>query len=50
MYLQNLHTHTSFCDGAHFPEEIILTALEKGFSSIGMRCWAIIPKHTKKRC
>lgn len=35
MYLQNLHTHTSFCDGAHSPEELVLTALDKGFSSIG---------------
>ena len=35
MNLQNLHTHTAFCDGADMPEEIIKTALEKGFDSIG---------------
>ncbi len=35
MNLQNLHTHTCYCDGADTPEEIILTAIEKGFSSIG---------------
>lgn len=35
MYLQNLHTHTTFCDGADTPEEMILTAIEKGFDSLG---------------
>lgn len=31
----NLHTHTSFCDGKNTPEEMVLSAIEKGFSSIG---------------
>ncbi len=35
MNMQNLHTHTIYCDGADTPEAIILAALEKGFSSIG---------------
>lgn len=35
MNLQNLHTHTCYCDGADTPEEIILTAIDKGFSAIG---------------
>lgn len=34
-YLQNLHTHTCYCDGKDTPEEIVLTALDKGFGSIG---------------
>lgn len=33
--LANYHTHTSFCDGKNTPEEIILFAIEKGFTSIG---------------
>ncbi len=33
--LCNLHTHTSFCDGANTPEEIVASAIEKGFSSLG---------------
>ena len=33
--IQNLHTHTIYCDGADTPEEMIQFALEKGFSSIG---------------
>ncbi len=33
--IQNLHTHTSYCDGKNTPEEMILKAIERGFSSIG---------------
>ncbi len=33
--LQNLHTHTCYDDGADTPEEVILTAIDKGFTSIG---------------
>lgn len=33
--LQNLHTHTCYCDGKDSPEEIVLTAIDKGFASIG---------------
>lgn len=33
--LSNLHTHTIFCDGKNTPEEVVLAAIEKGFSSIG---------------
>ncbi len=33
--LQNLHTHAVYCDGKDTPEELIGTAIEKGFSSIG---------------
>ena len=35
MYLQNLHTHTRYCDGADTPREIVEQAIEKGFESIG---------------
>lgn len=34
-YLQNLHTHTTYCDGKHTPREIVEIAIEKGFESIG---------------
>ena len=33
--LQNLHTHTTYCDGRDTPEEMILHALDKGFGSVG---------------
>ncbi len=33
--LQNLHTHSTFCDGKDAPEEMVCAAIEKGFSSIG---------------
>ena len=35
IYKQNLHTHSTYCDGKDGLEEIILSALEKGFESIG---------------
>ena len=33
--LTNYHIHTNFCDGKDLAEEIVLTALEKGFDAIG---------------
>ncbi len=35
MTKQNLHTHTTFCDGKNSPREMIETAIRKGFSSLG---------------
>ena len=34
-YLQNLHTHTSYCDGIDTSEQMVIAAIEKGFDSIG---------------
>lgn len=34
-HLQNLHTHTTYCDGINTPEQVILTAIDKGFGAIG---------------
>lgn len=34
-YLQNLHTHSTYCDGADKPEEMIIAAIEKNFDSLG---------------
>ena len=31
----DLHMHTTFCDGKNTPEEIVLYAIDKGFSAIG---------------
>ena len=33
--LANYHTHTTFCDGKSTVEEVVLSALEKGFAVIG---------------
>jgi len=33
--LSNLHTHTTFCDGNDTSEAVVLSAIEKGFASIG---------------
>ncbi len=32
---QNLHTHTTWCDGIDTPEEMVQIALEKGFTGLG---------------
>lgn len=34
-YLQNLHTHTTYCDGVDTPEQMIIAAIDKGFGGIG---------------
>ena len=33
--LQNLHTHTKYCDGRDTPVEMAERAIELGFSSLG---------------
>lgn len=33
--LTNYHTHTNLCDGKNTAEEMVLSAIEKGFSAIG---------------
>lgn len=35
MILQNLHTHTTFCDGKNTPEEMVLGAIRAGCTSLG---------------
>ena len=34
-HLQNLHTHSTYCDGKDTPEDMIALAIGKGFSSLG---------------
>ena len=33
--LTNYHTHSTYCDGKSAPEEVVLSALNKGFAAIG---------------
>ena len=35
MILQDLHTHTTYCDGKNTPEEMVKAAIEKGLVRIG---------------
>lgn len=35
MITTNFHTHTIFCDGKNTPEEMVITAMEKGFTALG---------------
>lgn len=39
--LQNLHTHTTFCDGRDTPEDTVKEAIKRGFDSIGFSAHAI---------
>ena len=41
--LVNLHTHTTFSDGANTPEEYIKAALDAGFSGLGFSDHAYVP-------
>ena len=34
-YTENFHTHTLFCDGKNTPEEMVKSAIEKGFTALG---------------
>ena len=42
-YLQNLHTHSTFCDGKDTPEEMVLEAIKGGFDSLGFSSHSYIP-------
>lgn len=35
MITANFHTHTLFCDGRDTPEELVIAAIEKGFTALG---------------
>ena len=41
--LQNLHQHTTFCDGKDTPEEVVLEAIAKGFGAIGFSGHCYMP-------
>ena len=36
MITKDLHMHTCYCDGARAPEEMILSAIEKGLNTVGI--------------
>ena len=39
----NLHTHTTFCDGKNSAEEMVIAAIQKGFSTLGFSGHCIHP-------
>lgn len=41
--LQNLHQHTTFCDGQNTPEEVVQEAIRKGFGAIGFSGHCYMP-------
>lgn len=36
MILKDYHMHTTFCDGENTPEELVISAIEKGLTEIGI--------------
>ena len=42
-YLQNLHTHTTYCDGRNSAEEMVEAAIALGFNSLGFSGHAPMP-------
>lgn len=38
---QDFHMHTTFCDGADSPEDMILSAIDKGLKKVGVCCHSI---------
>ncbi len=43
MILSDFHCHTTFVDGAHSPEEVVLSAIEKGMKTLGISEHAHVP-------
>ena len=35
MIRTDLHVHTTYCDGKNTPEEVVLSAIEKGVERLG---------------
>ncbi len=46
MRVQNLHTHTHYCDGKDAPEVMVRRAIELGFSSLGFSGHISMPMET----
>ncbi|MDD3227546.1 MAG: histidinol-phosphatase [Tissierellia bacterium] len=46
MHLNNLHTHTIFCDGKNTPEEMVLGAINHNFNSLGFSSHGPVEKET----
>ncbi len=42
-YLQNLHTHTTYCDGKNTAEEMVMEAIRLGFTGLGFSGHAPMP-------
>ena len=43
MILSDYHLHTTFCDGKNTPEEMVLSAIERGMTEIGFSVHSYMP-------
>ena len=46
MHLTNLHTHSLYCDGSCSPEEMVLSAINNNFDSLGISSHGPVNKET----
>ena len=46
IYKQNLHTHSTYCDGKDTPESTVLRAIELGFDTIGFSSHSPMGRYT----
>lgn len=46
MHITNLHTHSLYCDGAATIEEMIVSAIENGFDSLGISSHGPVDEET----
>ena len=46
MVLTDLHVHTTYCDGKNTPEEMVLSAIDKGLKTIGFSGHSYAPYDT----
>lgn len=42
---QDFHMHTTFCDGKDSPEDMILSAIEKGLERVGVSIHSVLPDY-----
>ena len=43
LHKQNLHVHSTFCDGRDTPEELVKEAIDRGFDSLGFSIHSRVP-------
>ncbi len=50
MIFTDMHVHTTFCDGKNTPEEMVLSAIEKGLKKIGLVIHSFLPFFDEGGC
>lgn len=43
MRFSDFHVHTSYCDGKNTPKDMVMAAIDKNLSSLGLLCHSYLP-------